>query len=703
MSRYHTQHSPFGAFASFACGLPGSPGGFGQSLGGPAGQNLYVAFRVAEGVWQQLPLLGAEAANGVLAYLGDNPSAFEPLRVRTLAPETDYVRELGWASDTWRVGPFHFALHSPWDKTTDPAAMSAEASRLAFAPVVCAEIAYDNSAGTSPVELFFGANNPGQPWRALADTDPSLLGFAAGTAFGFATVSAPAVGSAAPHQGFDPYQMRLRDHRGIHLLGAVAGLAFTVPAGARASFPLVLGFYRGGLTTTGISSRFLYSALFTDLEEVLRHGLASHARYLALSARRDAELAASKLDTNQRWLLAQATHSYLGSTQLLLVGEGAAARPLWNVNEGEYRMINTFDLTVDHLFFELEWHPWAVRNALDLFADRYSYTDTIHTPDGRRAQGGLSFTHDMGVADQFTPPGCSSYECRDLHGCFSHMTMEQLLNWICCAATYAEHARDDAWLRGHLPLLDACAESLRRRDDPEPARRDGLLKWDSDRCGDHGSEITTYDSLDVSLGQARNNLYIAGKALAAWLLLERAYARLGRPADSAAARTSADLCAHAIAGKFDAATGFFPAVFEAGNQSRILPAVEGLVFPLFLGWAGEVRARYPELFAAYERHLANALRTGVCIDAQSGAWKISSTSTNTWFSKIAIAQHVVRTLFPAALSPEARAADAVHARFQQSAPCGRSAMVDQVRSTDGGDIGSRYYPRIVTACLWLRE
>jgi len=30
-------------------------------------------------------------------------------------------------------------------------------------------------------------------------------------------------------------------------------------------------------------------------------------------------------------------------------------------------------------------------------------------------------------------------------------------------------------------------------------------------------------------------------------------------------------------------------------------------------------------------------------------------------------------------------------------------MVDLVPSSDGGNNRSRYYPRIVTACLWLRE
>ena len=68
-----------------------------------------------------------------------------------------------------------------------------------------------------------------------------------------------------------------------------------------------------------------------------------------------------------------ATHSYYGSTQLLDVD----GQPLWVVNEGEYCMMNTLDLAVDHVFWELEHNPWLVRNLLDTFVRRYSYTDEV--------------------------------------------------------------------------------------------------------------------------------------------------------------------------------------------------------------------------------------------------------------------------------------------------------------------------------------
>ncbi len=483
------------------------------------------------------------------------------------------------------------------------------------------------------------------------------------------------------------------------MIGGESALLFTVRAGQRKRFPLVLGFY-DPTPTTGITAHFAYTRVFRDLEDVLSHGLEHFNRYAAQAALRDRELSRSRLNPDQRFLLAQATHSYYASSQLLWNDDG----PLWVVNEGEYRMMNTFDLTVDHLFFELVYHPWAVRNTLDLFVDRYLYRDKLQLADGRVVRGGISFTHDMGVNNHFTPAGRSSYECDELTGCFSHMTMEQLLNWILTAVCYAEKTGDRKWLRAQRDVLDACAESLRRRDHPDVRQRDGILKHDSDRCGRNGSEITTYDSLDTSLGQARNNLYLGVKTLGAWLLLEGAYRSLRQSDASRAAGAEADRLAASLTARYEEDTGFFPAVFEAGNRSRILPAVEGLLYPRFLGLE-EFRpdGRFGPLVQRLERHIRQALQPGICLDPVSGGWKMSSTSTNTWFSKIALAQHLVRTLFPKAMNKAAQAADRVHADWQRRPGCGAFAMCDQIHSETGVTVGSRYYPRGVTAITWLWE
>ncbi len=696
---YHTQHAPLGAFASFTIGLVDSPGGFGHALRGPARQNIYVGFRAADDEkWRLLPFF-KPAASAEVAFTGEAATAQPPKDYVALRP-ADYVRTLAWASDTWRSRDrrFGFCLLSPFGPVADPARMTRTEARFALSPHLNGWIEFDNSAGKAPAQLVFGVGDADRLFRPLTDTDERLPGFAVNTEFGYAT--APVAG-VETRQGFDVFNPKFKDYRGLHVIAGESALVFTVPPGKKQRFPLVLGFFNGGPISSGITAGYAYARVFRDLEDVLRHGLTQRIRYERLAARRDRELAQAKLSDDQKFLIAQATHSYYGSTQLLWDKKA----PLWVVNEGEYRMMNTFDLTVDHVFFELKFLPWAVRDALELFATRYSYTDRLQLGDGRSAPGGISFTHDMGVNHNFTPPGHSSYECDHLHGCFSHMTMEQLLNWVLVAVTYAEGAGDRAWLRKRKTTLLACAESLRRRDHPDPRKRDGLLKFDSLRCGPDGAEITTYDSLDVSLGQARNNLYLSVKTLAAWVLLERAFKQLGRAKDAAAARATADQLAATISATFDPDTASFPAVFEAGNQSRIIPAVEGFVYPLYLGLKGacDRNGRFGELLDRLLRHLAGILQRGVCLDAVSGGWKMSSTSTNTWFSKIAIAQHVVRSMFPEALNEEARAADRVHADWQRRPGCGAFAMCDQINSENGVTCGSRFYPRGVTTILWLRE
>lgn len=717
---YHTQHSPFGAFASFTVGLVNSPGGFGHALRGAARQNVYVGYRVrdagatadaagagagaggpdttADGVWHLLPFFRPPQSRES-TFTGEAATAQPPKDFAPLTPN-DYVRTLGWASDTWRTrdGRFGFGLLSPFGPVADPAKMSRAAARLALSPHVNGWLEFDNRDGKTPVDLVFGIGEPDRLFRPLQDTDPRLFGFAVNTDFGYATVPSAAVEA---RQGFDVFNPKHRDFRGLLVIGGESALVFKVAPGKRQRFPLALGFFNGGTISTGIPAGYAYARVFSGLEDVLRHGLKQRAHYERITAQRDRELEKAKLNADQKFLLAQSAHSYLGSTQLLWSKDG----PLWVVNEGEYRMMNTFDLTVDHVFFELKYFPWAVRDALDLFVSRYSYTDRLHVGGGRSVPGGISFTHDMGVNHNFTPRGHSSYECDHLHGCFSHMTMEQLLNWVLTAVTYAETTGDRAWLRQRAKILLACAESIRRRDHPDPAQRDGIMKFDSMRCGPDGAEITTYDSLDVSLGQARNNLYLAVKTLGAWVLLERAFERLGRAKDAAAARATADRLAATVVTKFEPDTQSFPAVFEKGNRSRIIPAVEGFVYPLYLGIseACDRNGRFATLLDKLGRHLEGIMQPGVCIDPVSGGWKMSSTSTNTWFSKIAIAQHVVRQLFPETLSKAALAADRVHADWQRRPGCGEHAMCDQINSETGVVCGSRYYPRGVTTILWLRE
>jgi xylan 1,4-beta-xylosidase len=357
-------------------------------------------------------------------------------------------------------------------------------------------------------------------------------------------------------------------------------------------------------------------------------------------------------------------------------------------------MMNTADLMADQLFFELRMNPWTVRNELDLFSERYSYRDTVRFPDdATQHPGGIAFTHDVGVANVFSRPGFSAYEKAGLTDCFSYMSCEELTNWVLCACLYARSTKDDAWVRANLSLLEDCFQSLCSRDHPDPKRRKGVMGLDSSRC-EGGAEITTYDSLDVSLGQARGNLYLAVKWWAAFVMLEAVFREQDRPEAAKMARLQAERSAGTIT-RAAAPDGTLPAVLGQANDARIIPVIEGLVFPLEAGILGALDCSGPfgELITTLSQHLRAVLVPGVCKFAD-GAWKLSSTSDSSWLSKIYLCQYVAAELF----GVEDPAADLAHWMWLLDPSNVYFAWSDQM--VCGKAVGSRYYPRGVTSVLW---
>jgi xylan 1,4-beta-xylosidase len=474
--------------------------------------------------------------------------------------------------------------------------------------------------------------------------------------------------------------------RPLRRLASEGGLRFEVPAGGKADYIIALGVFQDGIVTSGLSAHAYHSCLFKDVEDVLESALDDAPETLFRAERVDALLDGSGLSDDRKFLIAHAAHSYTASTELLLTESGD---PLFIVNEGEYQMMNTLDLTVDQAFWEARFSPWTLRGELESFAERSSYEDSL----------GLAFAHDQGVGDCFSPRGRSSYEMPGLSDCFSFMSYEETLNWVLSACIYANLEGDFAWAKGRRPTLAACLASICARD----ANGDGVMDRDSDRCAG-GAEITTYDSLDISLGQARNNLYLAVKAWSALVCLEALFRRMdGRDSSESGAAAAAALTAsRTIAGMMIEGEGFIPAVFESDNRSCIIPAVEGLAYPGFCGAPEAARedGPYGELVRALKRHLSTVLAPGVCLDASSGGWKLSSTSRNTWLSKIFLNQYVAESVL--GMDDERTRRDAVHARWLRTGSADFAAT-DQVDSTTGADLGSRLYPRLVTSILWLKK
>jgi hypothetical protein len=724
---FNAQHSPMGAFFSFTCGMPGVRGGIAAELGKPAEQDLYIGVKdgrlASKAPLRCLPFYkGADGSAAEAFLVGQSTGSTE--KAPPLLPYSlrEIERRYSWSNDCFRTKDFDFGIFHPFHDLGDPRSASAQQLRDQLLPAVLAELTVDNRKGSDWKTGVFAIKFTDKGARLIEEgLGEGRLGFAFRRSLGAAGEmlgGEDASGKKAPASACPIFRWSavgaVADVNKVHYLGDTPGIAFEVPPGEIRTLRLALGCHLAGPVTTRIEGGYYYTRYFASLEDVLTYALDHYEPRRDLARAQGEELAKSNLSPDQQFLLAHATHSYYGSTQLLDVG----GEPFWIVNEGEYCMLNTLDLSVDHVFWELKRNPWVVRNLLETFVRHYSFRDQVKVPDGKGGfvpgPGGISFCHDMGVHNNFSPRGQSSYEMPHLNAlCFSHMTVEQLCNWSLMAGCYVAATGDAQWLHHNAPLLQDCLRSMQNRDHVDESRRKGIMQLDSFRCGAQGAEITTYDSLDHSLAQSRNNLYIATKCWATYLSLAMLFEKLGDSAHQQQALTAADLAATTIAAQMNA-EGFIPAVFEkdnAGHGSRILPAIEALVYPLY--WrdlkqpAGEAAlapgGRFAKLLAALRQHT----QTLLC-DTQNrnrfadGGLRLSSTSSNSWMSKIAIAQTVARRLWGFDRGDQRQAAaDAAHVNWQTNSDSAYWAMSDQI--VNGVAKGSKYYPRCVTAMLWLSE
>ncbi len=685
---FYSLHGIWGAYASIVLGRLGRGAGVVVGDVQPPKRALFAGYRRGTEKPVLLPFApDVKVGRGVEAYTGEQAhpdAAAHPEVLPGRVPfeffgEEDIERTLSLSGETWAAGRMKMNVVSFFGEVPDPASSSKAVLRDRMCPAIYVRLSFDNSGSDSPMVGVFGMQGIRRP---LSDANPGrLLGFAHVGEWGFATAPAPGVSEVMDWMAIaaafsdKPHVMR-------HL-ASDGCLRFEVAPGERKEYVVAVGAYRDGVVTAGMRMRSYQATLFRDLDDVLVQAVSRARAALGLADGLDRLLDAAPISGERKFLAAHAVHSYLASTELLA---DEAGKPVFIVNEGEYQMMNTLDLTVDQAFHELAYSPWTVKNELDFLMARSSYRDAF----------GIAVTHDQGVADCFSPRGTSSYELPGLTGCFSFMSYEETLNWILIACLYSHNADDGSWLRKNRKTLSGAVESILNRDE----NGDGIMDRDSDRCAG-GAEITTYDSLDVSLGQARNNLYIATKAWAGLVCAASTLDAVGGRDLAARARASAARIAETVLARVVEPEGFIPAVFEGGNQSRIIPAVEGLVYPALCGVAEAVRpdGEYGPFVRALKRHLEAVLVPGVCLDPVSGGWKLSSTSRNTWPSKVFISQYVAENLL--GIRDERTARDAAHVRWQ-CVGCADFAATDQLDSSTGADMGSRLYPRLVSSVLWYK-
>lgn len=661
---YHADHSPVGAYATLIYGK--------QHSGGLMAESGRVTTRGVE-----------VAENGlIIGYRnGSGPKVMPFYKLRPgEKPQFAWIdankvhRKLSACTDSWTLPEgISWAHYSPvWRMANFETALPDE-QRQFLLPATVIRFTIDNTSGKDNKEVVFSLQ------------EDSVAPFESGNYSGYAVGTGHYLVSG---QGKRISAGEAEKKYGVK--NAFSAFEFTALPGTKIEPELFVIHYNSEICAPEINGVYYYSSLFDSPEAVLDYAVLNLSKIVTQAENMDAEIEAVVHSEARRYLIAHSMHSYRFNTFLLK----ADNEPVWGVAEGQYGYINTFDLVVDQLFYELELHPWTIRNVLDLFADRYFYYDSI-TADGQTVYpGGLSFCHDMGMGVNFMPAGQSRYE--NAKAVKHFMSQEELQNWIICAAGYYAKTRDLTWLQHHSATISACLLSMQNRDHPDPASRDGITDFITTRGDD---EITTYDALDAALKQTRQNLYIAVKSWASYLMLEMMFNELNMNDMAELAHKSAKLTAGSITKHFNTEENYFPAIFDGQNTSRIIPAIEALVYPFRAGMSQALSpdGEYGELIHLLKIHFETILKPGQCIDASSRGWKLSSTSSNTWQSKVYICQYVAEKILQCQYNVSQ--ADAIHASFQILG-AGRTAWSDQLNSFNGKALGSKHYPRGVTSALW---
>lgn len=689
---FNAHHAPIGAFSSFTLGHQGSSGGLGFELAGPANQNIYIGLQGDGGeTFNMLPFYG-DAINQKQNF----DSTAQVCSIKKIKPFDDAVikRDFRLCSDIWTANELTCAIYSPVRAIPEPSCSNDHILKSAIIPAVFVEITVDNRSGTSDRIALFGyqGNEPHFSMRhiLIGDKQNSIRGIGQGPVTAIASADKNIRSGLA--YSIEDIAFCKHPENLLFGLGTIGALVMTAPAGEVMSWKLVICFYRDGIVTSGEDGKYYYTRYFNSIEEVAAFGLNHFDEYRDLALKSNSIVEDSKLSDERKFMMAHSIRSYYGNTQLLCINE----KPLWIVNEGEYRMINTLDLTVDHLFYEMTFNPWTIRNVLDFYCDRYSYTDNVKTPDSdNEYPGGISFTHDMGVGNCFSAPGTSAYELPNLVGCFSYMTHEQLVNWVLCAGVLISQTADYQWLDGKRKILESCLSSMINRDHFNPQNRDGIMDMDSSRVK-NGSEINTYDNVDSSTGRARRNSYISVKCWAAYTILEFLFTKLKNNELASVAFSQARICADTIC-EYQNDNGTIPALLEQDNPSVLIHIIEGLVFPWFCNRKLlDDNSPYSKLILALKTHCKSIFESGLCRFEDRG-WRLSSTSDNSWLSKIYLCQFITEKILN--LGKDV-AADKAHMAWLKDPKNSYFAWSDQMRA--GRVCGSRYYPRGVTSILWLK-
>jgi hypothetical protein len=661
----NVDHAPMGVCSTIAYGHRGEPCGIGTSSGicphcDDFGGGVLLGLSGSPGL-QLLPFVTSTS------QISTNATFYPDAGIkRTLTPCTDQYSIDGTG--------LTFTHYTPAWLMPDLNTATLNEKQRYFLPATWMVFTITNT-NSSPIDFYFGL-----PVPVTSKT------FASGAYQGVV------LGEAALAVQNGSCELLTGTHLTSVLNGMTQGFAFhlSIPAGQTRSLMVVNGFYRSTVVDSRLGSHYYYTSLYPSIDSVIDSAFARFGEAQRRCQQLATAMSHAGLNPFRQFLASYAFHSYMAISACLLDPAGGVH---WWEMEGFFNYINTFDLTVDHAFFDACMHPWALRNVLDTFSGAlpgtgYSYQTPLYSPTGTQVStNGFSFYHDMGLwPNSGTGPAYSS-----------NMGQEELQAWILSAGVYWSHTGDNAWLTNNTALLQRCLNSMLLRDSTNSAARDGITK------NVNSGEITTYDNLDSSLQRPAFSARMAVRNWASYLALDAMFVQIGDTADAAVCESMAAVAAQTLVNRWNTykgSVGYIPALLDGSNLAATTPIIEGLAYPAAMGLTNaidRVGGPYASMLQALSNHTMAVLVPAKCLP---WGWLMTSANIITWQSKIFICQYAAETVLGITNDFVNGTIDQYHASIQiQAGP--REGWVDATDGTGNyGFAGGVHYPRAVTSTLW---
>ncbi len=384
------------------------------------------------------------------------------------------------------------------------------------------------------------------------------------------------------------------------------------------------------ITNKEINYKFAYTNWFDNIDDVVSYAFENIDKIRTASTEFENNLKQSRLSPQDKWLAAQAFHAYLANSWLVI---DENINPAYFVWEGEFKYLNTLDVTHDYDVLPGLYFPWVIKLELD------SWKKAV-----KEDEKGIVIPHDLGL--RFNLADTQAYKIPGWES--SGMPVEENCNFILLAYWYWQQSSDDKYIKKLSPFIADLVSSLADRD----SNANGIA--------DIALGMTTYDSdSNSALKESPDSTYLGLKELSAYTAASEIFAFVKDNKARVQVEKEAVLISNAIDNEFNK-KGYIPlsldpdfvelSLFDGktikASEEQGFAYISGLFYPALTGLKSEA---LDKVISLLNRNYPTAYQKSLVKNKDGDLAGLQLTEFNDlhlgWFSHAMMADYIAEKLF----------------------------------------------------------